>query len=179
MAKNTRYRSLEDQLKKQENWIQEVIESLTTVQASCSKDLQHKIQEEMEHNNTRLESLIGSLDQKFNKMEQKFNVLLKVMMKEKGIQDCDASVSEPILPTPPAHMKLINSIEVPGLQQETKSKHFHPTLPKLELPPFSSGNPREWLRKCQKYFLNYQVPENQKLGMVEMFLEGKADNWFQ
>ena len=44
---------------------------------------------------------------------------------------------------------------------------------------FSDGNHKEWLRKCQKYFLNYQVPNNQKVDMMEMFLEVKADNWFQ
>ena len=43
----------------------------------------------------------------------------------------------------------------------------------------SSGNPREWLRKCEKYFLNYQIPENQRIDVIEIFLEGKADNWFQ
>lgn len=44
---------------------------------------------------------------------------------------------------------------------------------------YAAGNPREWLRKCQKYFLNYQIPDSQRVEMVEMFPEGKADNWFQ
>ena len=44
---------------------------------------------------------------------------------------------------------------------------------------FSSVKPREWLRTCQKYFLNHQILANQKVDLVEMFLEGKADNWFQ
>ena len=44
---------------------------------------------------------------------------------------------------------------------------------------FAAGNPREWLGKCQKYFLNYQIPARQKVDLVEMFLEGKINNWFQ
>ena len=56
---------------------------------------------------------------------------------------------------------------------------FTPNLPRLELPMYSAGNPREWLRKCHKYFLNYQIPACQRVDVVGMFLEGKADNWFQ
>ena len=67
----------------------------------------------------------------------------------------------------------------PNHQQESGARTHLPNLPRMEIPIFSSGNPREWLRKCQKYFLNYQIPARQKVDLVEMFLEGKADNWFQ
>lgn len=176
MAKNTRYRSLEDQLKKQESRPQEIAETVTTIQTSGQNELQEKLHYEMEHNNSRLEAIVGNLDQKFSKMEQKFNALLKVMMKEKGLQDNDGGAPDPLLPTPPAHLKLMTPNELAGHPHETKGKMFVPNLPRLELPMFSSGSPREWLRKCQKYFLNYQIPVNQKVDLVEMFLEGKADN---
>ena len=133
----------------------------------------------MEQNNVRIEAMVGNLDQKFSKMELKLNALLKVMMKEKGIPEVEAGASEPILPTSPAHLKLMTPTEVHGVPPEVRGKIFTPNLPRHEMPMFSSGNPGEWLRKYQKYFLNYQIPENQRVDMIEMFLEGRADNWFQ
>lgn len=44
---------------------------------------------------------------------------------------------------------------------------------------FTGDNPREWIRKCQKYFLVYQVPEAHYMNVVEMHLEGRAEVWYQ
>ena len=44
---------------------------------------------------------------------------------------------------------------------------------------FCGNAPREWLRKYNKYFLVNKNLDEQKMFVVEMFLEGKADNWFQ
>ncbi|XP_027175053.1 uncharacterized protein LOC113774658 [Coffea eugenioides] len=179
MAENTRYRSLEEQLKKQETRLQEVMETMAAAQTSCQNSLQQKFQEELGQNNAKVEAMVGNLDQRFSKMEMKLNTLLKVMMKEKCMPETEAGSSEPLLPTPPPHFKLMTSTEVHGAQPEVRAKIFTPSLPRLEMPMFAYGNPREWLRKCHKYFLNYQIPENQRVDMVEMFLEGRADNWFQ
>lgn len=46
--------------------------------------------------------------------------------------------------------------------------------PKVGLPLFEEERPREWIRKCEKYFLINQVLEYQKLEVVELYLEGKA-----
>lgn len=35
------------------------------------------------------------------------------------------------------------------------------------------------MRKCNKYFLNHQIPDEQKLEVIEMHLDGKANRWFQ
>ena len=61
-------------------------------------------------------------------MEQKFNALLKVMMKEKGPQDCDGVSSKPLLPTPPPHLRLMTPIELVGHQQ-VRGKMLVPNLP--------------------------------------------------
>ncbi|XP_027183746.1 uncharacterized protein LOC113782033 [Coffea eugenioides] len=175
MAESTRFRTLEDQLKKQEARLQEMVDSVAGVQAAC----QHQFQEELEQRSSRLEALVGSLNQRFDSIELKFNNQLTVMLKEKGCAELETRISEPLLPTPPSHMKLGNPNGAQFTPPESRSKQFTPILPKLEMPMFAAGNPREWLRKCQKYFVNYQIPDNQKVEMVEMFLEGKADNWFQ
>ncbi|XP_027102590.1 uncharacterized protein [Coffea arabica] len=179
MAEGTRYRSLEDQLKKQESKLQELAESMVALHTSAQNELQQRLNEEMEKSNSRLESVVGNLDQKFCKLEQKFNALMKVMMKDKGGQENEGGPSEPLLPTPPSHVRLATQAEMAGQQQESRGRMFTPNLPRLDLPMFMAGNPREWLRKCHKYFLNYHIPACQKVDLVEMFLEGKADNWFQ
>ncbi|XP_027183811.1 uncharacterized protein LOC113782099 [Coffea eugenioides] len=179
MAESTRFRTLEDQLKKQEHRLQELMESMVAVRSAGAEEWRQKFQSEVEQNNAKLEAIAGSMDQKFNKMEQRFSSVLKLLMKEKGLTDMDGSVAEPILPTPPAHLRLTTSTEGPGISQEYRGRQFTPNVPRLELPMFNSGNPREWVRKCQKYFLNYQIAENHKVDVAEMFLEGKADNWFQ
>ena len=176
MAESTRFRSLKDQLKKQDSKLQELMESMATMQNSSVEELQQKLHAEMDQNNTKLEAMVGSLDQKFNKMEQRFSTMMKLLMKEKGISDLDGGGTEPILSTPSLHLRLTPPNEGPGSQPELRGRQFIPNVPRMELPMFSSGNPREWVRKCQKYFLNYRIAECQKVDVAEMFLEGRADN---
>lgn len=80
MAENTRYHALEEQIKKQDTCLQEMMEAMTGMQVSC----QQKFQEELEQKSSRLEELVGNLDQRFSSIEQKFNNLLNAMMREKG-----------------------------------------------------------------------------------------------
>ncbi|KAL4303860.1 hypothetical protein GQ457_10G003110 [Hibiscus cannabinus] len=47
--------------------------------------------------------------------------------------------------------------------------------PKLEIQLFEGTNPRSWIRKCEKYFSIFLVPENQKLDLASMYLTGKAE----
>lgn len=49
----------------------------------------------------------------------------------------------------------------------------------MEFPIFEGENPREWVHKSEKYFYLYQVDEHQKVGIAEMYHDGKADTWFQ
>nr|CAD1831413.1 unnamed protein product [Ananas comosus var. bracteatus] len=44
---------------------------------------------------------------------------------------------------------------------------------------FEGENPRNWVRRCEKYFEIYGIKEQQKLELVTMHLEGRADTWFQ
>ena len=53
-----------------------------------------------------------------------------------------------------------------------------PYQPRVELSYFSRDNPREWLRKCNKYFLVFQVPKLLKADSIEVFLEGRAKVWY-
>ncbi|KAL2506516.1 Uncharacterized protein Adt_22137 [Abeliophyllum distichum] len=48
-------------------------------------------------------------------------------------------------------------------------------LSKIDFPVFGGGNPREWVKKANKYFQLHQIPDEMKMGIVEMYLNGKAD----
>ncbi|CAI9115223.1 OLC1v1016066C1 [Oldenlandia corymbosa var. corymbosa] len=51
--------------------------------------------------------------------------------------------------------------------------------PRLDLPTLEGNNPEESLRKCRKYFLLHRISEAEKVEVVELFLDAKADTWFQ
>lgn len=55
------------------------------------------------------------------------------------------------------------------------SFHFSP---KIEFPVFEGMNPREWIKKCRKYFSLCKVPDSQKLDVASMHTRGKAEIWF-
>ncbi|XP_039066152.1 uncharacterized protein LOC120211739 [Hibiscus syriacus] len=50
--------------------------------------------------------------------------------------------------------------------------------PKIELQFFDGTNPRSWIRKCEKYFSIFDVPELQKLEIAAMYFTSKAEVWF-
>ncbi|KAL4385166.1 hypothetical protein GQ457_15G026180 [Hibiscus cannabinus] len=50
--------------------------------------------------------------------------------------------------------------------------------PKIELQLFEGDNPRGWVKKCEKYFAIFGVPEEQKLEVASMYLVGRAETWF-
>ncbi|CAH9112200.1 unnamed protein product [Cuscuta europaea] len=45
---------------------------------------------------------------------------------------------------------------------------------KVDFPKFDGGDPRGWILKAEKYFRYYQVPDNQKVEIASMSLEGEA-----
>lgn len=102
------------------------------------------------------------------------------MSKEKNPVEDDRVGKDhtPLLPTPPIHQRLNL-----GVEEEVKSCEFlgkipRHNFPKIELVMFRGDNPREWVRKCNKYFLLNKISKDHKLLVVEIFLKGKADNWF-
>ena len=51
-------------------------------------------------------------------------------------------------------------------------------IPKILFPSFDGTNPRNWIRKCKKYFNINPMSDEQKLDMVSIHLEGRADVWY-
>ena len=51
-------------------------------------------------------------------------------------------------------------------------------LPKLEFPNFDGTNPRNWVRKCSRYFSLCKIPESQRVDVASIHLVGRAETWF-
>jgi hypothetical protein len=45
---------------------------------------------------------------------------------------------------------------------------------KIDFPTFSGGDPRGWLLKAEKYFRYYQIPDEERVEIASMHLEGDA-----
>ncbi|KAD4585120.1 hypothetical protein E3N88_22721 [Mikania micrantha] len=45
---------------------------------------------------------------------------------------------------------------------------------KIDFPVFTGGDPRGWLLKAEKYFRYYQIPDEEKVEIASMYLEGDA-----
>ena len=45
---------------------------------------------------------------------------------------------------------------------------------KIDFPKFEGGDPRGWIMNAEKYFRYYQTPENLKVDVASMYLEGHA-----
>ncbi|GMI75790.1 hypothetical protein HRI_001248300 [Hibiscus trionum] len=46
---------------------------------------------------------------------------------------------------------------------------------KIEPDMFDEENPRGWIRKCEKYFTIFNIPENHKMEIAAMYLSEKAE----
>lgn len=50
---------------------------------------------------------------------------------------------------------------------------------RLKIPIFFGEEPIEWLFWVERYFMVNAVPEEEKLEVIAVHLEGKTLNWFQ
>lgn len=51
-------------------------------------------------------------------------------------------------------------------------------VPKFEFPRFNGEHPRNWIRKCQKYFHLNPMNEGDMVLTAAMHMEGQADSWY-
>ena len=50
---------------------------------------------------------------------------------------------------------------------------------RLEIPLFEGSKPRWWIRRCERYFEFYSIPENQRIMLASAYLNNVADCWYQ
>lgn len=114
-------------------------------------------------------------------MENKLTSILKILAKEKhGTWEGDGSVDKtPLLPRP--NMPPRNPWEEPTGNPfpEKFNQPYNAKFPRIKLSTFSGANPREWLRKCNNFFAIYQINEPWRMEVIELYLEDKAEIWYQ
>ena len=146
MAESTRFRTIEEHVRKQEAKLQELMESL---QESNSEQQQIKkeLKMELEESNRRMENLFAGMEQNLNQvLEQKFSELLLMMNsgKEQATEGGSRMVDQiPLLPTPPAQQRLPVDHESQRIFRKDWSKFQIPNPPKIDLQMFTGENPRE------------------------------------
>lgn len=168
MADATRYRTLEEQLKKQDGVQSKIQELLEGILKS-----QQNLEAKMEINDQKVSDRVTSLESQVQSILRKVNGKEKEPIPTANSQAMDRT---PLLPTLTSKLRDDSDWT---LWSERGSRNSWIPHPKIELPMFSGDNPREWIRKCQKYFMIYQISEPQKMPLIEMYLEGRAEIWYQ
>nr|XP_027090423.1 uncharacterized protein LOC113711457 [Coffea arabica] len=151
MAEGTRMKSMEEQLRKQELLIQGILDSMATDKRS----LEDKIDAVSSELSGKLDAFMAALT-------------VQLTNRDKGL-----------LRTPEVGGNRSTDNGAQGQQERGYQAGFSTGNIKLELPVFKGEQPREWIRKTQKYFQLHRIPKEQWLGLAEFYLEDKADVWYQ
>ncbi|XP_071914038.1 uncharacterized protein [Coffea arabica] len=125
----------------------------------------------MEFRQDATEKLLKGLDQKYEgMMNMMAQLMAKVSDRGKELEGSSSSKGE----DRPNESRM-------DLQKETVSKRdnrISGRLPKMDLPTFEGNNPREWIRKADKYFKIHEIEENMKAEIAELYFRDRADIWF-
>ncbi|KAH0672946.1 hypothetical protein KY290_025229 [Solanum tuberosum] len=70
---------------------------------------------------------------------------------------------------------------LPNAAQDNRNRPQQPPIesPKWELPSFEGEEPKVWIRKCEKYFEQYRILDEQKVKSSVFYLNGLAEVWYQ
>ncbi|KAL2475307.1 Uncharacterized protein Adt_36043 [Abeliophyllum distichum] len=121
----------------------------------------------------KFENLISDMN---NKNETLVAIMAQLSRGKSEDKDKQAESSIP----PSTFMGVLGFNRVGSTQphQTWEDNRVNVKLPKIDFSYFNGDEPREWLRKVKKYFQLHQVAEDFKIGIVEMYLKGKANIWF-
>jgi len=65
--------------------------------------------------------------------------------------------------------------EIDNDHQPRSNLHFNP---KIEFPGFDGHNPREWIKKCTRYFSLCKTADDQKVDLATLHFVDMAEKWF-
>ncbi|XP_020097231.1 uncharacterized protein LOC109716293 [Ananas comosus] len=173
MAEGTRLKVLDEHVHALEQQLQE----LTVENEKKFDNLSSRMEAIRTEGQSHYDALYRESANTTRKLEQIIELLMNAPQSAatKGASSSLSHEERGILPTPPTfHTKEDNHTNF------TQSRSgFQFSLPKLEFPTFVGENPRSWVRRCERYFDIYGIKENQKIELVALHLEAKADTWFQ
>ncbi|XP_071924641.1 uncharacterized protein [Coffea arabica] len=129
----------------------------------------------MEHRQESTEKTLKNLDQKYEGM---MNMMAQMLarLNDKG-KEVEGNSSDSSLMQKEDNRR---KEEQKGARDRSESQgpRSFTRLPKVDLPSFTGENPREWIRKANKYFKINGVEEEMKPEVAELYFRDKADIWF-
>ena len=105
-----------------------------------------------------------SIDHRISANESRFDgkleEILQMMrnLKEVGTGS-NANRSEPLVTPPGGNVKTLSF------------------TPKVEFPRFDGTGPKNWVKKCAKYFSLCKIPEDQRVDLASLYMFDKAEVW--
>ena len=117
----------------------------------------------MENRQESTEKTIKNLDQKYESMKSMMAQMMAKLNDKERIKEGSNSGGNQKLDV------------VKGKSEKTERKGGA-RLPKLDFPMFDGDNPREWVRRANKYFQIQGVEEELKFDLAQLHFRGKADN---
>nr|CAD1818222.1 unnamed protein product [Ananas comosus var. bracteatus] len=172
MAEGTRFKLLDEHVHALELKLQE----MATGHDQKFEELHQKIGAMQAEEQSRYEFLRREAANSTKRWEQLMDLLTNQQQcsASKGATTTLSQESRGILPTPPIPLLRDDSS---AFQFSTKNNISIP-IPRLEFPNFSGDNPRNWVRRCEKYFEIHGITDSQRLEIAAMHLEPRADIWF-
>ena len=67
------------------------------------------------------------------------------------------------------------SVEVNDDGSSNLDRNSFKFLPELEFPSFDGTHPRNWVKKCSRYFVLCKIPESQRVDVASIHFTGKAE----
>ncbi|XP_027171840.1 uncharacterized protein LOC113771462 [Coffea eugenioides] len=171
MAEGTRMKSFEEQLRKQDARIQAVLDSMIADKQVMEEKLevnQREMRSLLEANSAELKNFVSS----------QISSILRSLQGDKGILGNPNGSAE----RTPNNRNAGNSNTRHGEfgnSSRGEGQHWPMGVPRLDFPRFDGHSPKEWVRKCEKFFQLFRTTEEQQMDLVELHLEGKADLWYQ
>lgn len=176
MAEATRFKDLQEALKRLENLIQ--TESLKW-EATDTK-IQESIQGVTSRVDEQLSGVIGKLDHVTNTLA---NLQMQIMNLDRGKSKMDEGsiLGGPTYGSNSMGM-LAQTQEMPRMRQiqDYNGPVVHAPLPRLDFPRFDGSNLRVWILKCNSFFkLISNVSDAHKVTLASMHFDGRAALWYQ
>ena len=70
-------------------------------------------------------------------------------------------------------------LPIPNVDNRNRAQPNAVTLPRWELPCFAGQEPKVWIRKCDRFFTQYRVGNEQRVEMAALYLTDAAEVWYQ
>ncbi|KAL0376670.1 UNVERIFIED_CONTAM: hypothetical protein Scaly_0784600 [Sesamum calycinum] len=69
----------------------------------------------------------------------------------------------------------ITTLHPPSEENPTQYNAIH----RMEFPLFNGEEARIWVRRCNRYFQMIPIPEEQKVPLASVYMQGRAELWYQ